>query len=278
MARVGIGLILVVVLGLSTIVMADKLEVTTTSSPGSLYVDAIHYAASGNIASEHEFWASGGFTATVINKRNDGTTPAYDELFTGIQATSTSAATFQAIWFQDFNETYVWGSPFTGEVGAYVSGTDGATMNVGSSTWCRGISMDSYPAWSSVALMADGTNGSYELSTYAQVLEGPNDLEALSGIYVYGTGGTAWQSFGYDMTAGDGSASHSDGSLGVIPPLGSVSGTHVYVDAGNGTYIRDVYGDDFVDCEFGTFPGGGSFHVIGDFFGGMHATPWTNAN
>jgi len=274
---------LVVVLGLSTIVMADKLEVTTTSSPGSLYVDAIHYAASGNIASKHEFWASGGFTATVINKRNDGTTSAYDELFTGIQATSTpgSGATFQAIWFQDFSETTGWPSnPFTGEVGAYVFGTDGATMNVGSSTWHREISMDSYPAWSSVALMADGTStdGYYKLSTYAQVLEGPDDLEALSGIYVSGTGGTAWQSFGYDMTASDGSASHSSGCNGKIPPLGSVWGTHVYVDAGSGTYIREVHGDDFVDWELGTFPGGGSFHVEGDFFGGMHATPWTNAN
>jgi|GEM_PF-3472862 hypothetical protein len=271
----GFVLLMAALLWVAMMGVADVVEVDVFTSSGYLEINAYHIHE-GNVASHHWFEAIGPFTVEYSSRRNDGASSWYDELVTHIQASGPGPTSFEAIWFQDFNQTYHWGSDYTGEVGAYVFGTDGAEMNVGSGNFATYVSMDSYPAWSTPALMASGNH--YELRSYAQVLEGPGDLEAYSEIYVFGSGGTAWQSFGYNMQASKGAVRHSGSCLGVIPPLGSVWGTTIYVDGGSGWYYRNVYGDDFVDCELGTLPGGGFFSLGGNFFDGMLAKPWTDAH
>ena len=264
-----------------SITYADVVDVDVYSTLGLLEIDVFHYM-DGDIASHHWFMAKGDFTVNFTSHRNDAANSWYDELVTGIQATGNGPTMFHTKWFQDFDKTYVWGgSPpeYEGQVEAYVFGTTGAMMNLGSGNFATYVSMDSYPAWSTPALMASGTgdNGYYELATSA-IAWVDGEVEAQSQIAVFGSGGTAWQSFGYKMKASQGSISLSSCCLGKIPPLGSVWGTTVYVDSGSGTYIRNIFGADYVNSEFGEFPGGASISATINFFNGMLAKPWTQAH
>lgn len=282
-----VGLMIFILLG-AFVAYTDQVEVFVESWPGYLDIDAYHFH-DGNIASHHWFQAQGGFEVSFRTRRNDAANSWYDELVTSIMAHSLpgSGAMFHTVWFQDFNYTYTWGSEYSGEVGAYVFGTDGAMMNVGSGNFATFVSMDSYPAWSTPPLMADGTgtDGFYELRTWAAVWEGPDDLEAYSSIHVVGTGGTAWQSLGYKMKAGwmpvHGYgvvvSPPGGGSIGYLPPLGTVWATTLYVDGGEGAYIREAYGDDYLATELGVFPGGGSLQASANFYDGMLSRFWTIA-
>lgn len=270
----------IVLMALALVADADVIDVDVYSTSGYLEIDVFHYI-DGNIGSHHWFLAQGNFEVNFSSYRNDGANSWYDELVTGIQAIGSGPTMFRTRWFQDFDETYVYGHyppELEGQVEAYVFGTAGAMMNVGSSNFATHVSMDSYPAWSTPALMASGANGGYyELGTSVTAwLDG--EIEASSSIYVFGSDGTAWQSFGYQMKAGQGSVILSGSCLGVIPPLGSVNGTHVYVDSGPGTYMREIFGADYVASEFGTFPGGAYIQATVNFFDGMHAVPWTEAH
>jgi len=264
------------VLGLATVGMATDVTIVGVGT-GHLDIDAKEYVGS-KLGCHHSFDAWGSFVTDV-----DFSSPGSYLVMDIQQAKSSSYASFEAVWRQDFVVTNK--DPLckrAGVFGLYAEGEDGASMNQQSNALRNNkiklISGEAISAEGDTPLYVGGPaytveNWMHFYDSYSDI--GTNPPLDWSFTGVAGIGGTATMEF-----HGDPDSSMIRGYRNPVPAPGDhgrgvLFSSAVDVDAGIGTYTRDVCGHQYLAFEGYTTPGGGSWSGSGTFNGGMTADPWT---
>jgi len=271
-------LILVLGLGFATFASSDVqfggdattlIELSSTGT-GSFGWWAEGRDSNGYMGARHEFRADGSYNVDASISVGP-----YGSLHTIVQADSLSPATFNLYGWQDFDVTngHAPSTPYMreGHLGAYVSGTTSAHMDVditGSMYIFKDHGPYTYPTTPNPNWMLEG-EGDYVVRHFVGMYnKNTSVFDASSKIELAGTGSGA-----FGMSSAWAFSTNNSGNIGYP------SCTTMYAQAsGLGNYWQDAYGANYLKFNGFELPGGGYQQTTGWFNNGFQGNPSVDAN